>query len=75
LSYYQALTRRMIDQFKAARDRLDAEDPKRACYEEEMRRCWRLYEARTRELAHLAANVLLLFASVWGCSLWLQRRS
>jgi hypothetical protein len=31
--------------------------------------CWRLYEARNRELAHLAANLLLLFAQVWGCSL------
>jgi transposase len=28
-----------------------------------------VYEARNRELAHLAANLLLLFACVWGCSL------
>src|SRR6266702_4585005 len=27
------------------------------------------HEARNRELAHLAANLLLLFAAVWGCSL------
>ena len=45
------------------------EDPRRASYQEEIRRCWRLYEARNRELAHLAANLLLLFARVWGCSL------
>ena len=67
LDGHQARTRRQIDQLKAARDRLAAEDPRRASYEEELRRCWRLYEARNRELAHLAANLLLLFASVWGC--------
>ena len=63
-----ARTRRQIDQLKAARDQLACDNPKRASYEEEIRRCWRLYEARNRELAHLAANLLLLFASVWGCS-------
>lgn len=71
LDGHQARTRRQIDQLKAARDQLatlDPHDPKQALYEEEIRRCWRLYEARNRELAHLAANVLLLFASVWGCS-------
>jgi hypothetical protein len=69
LDGHQARTRRQIDQLKAARDRLEALDPGRARYEEEIQRCWRLYEARNRELAHLAANLLLLFASVWGCSL------
>ena len=66
---HQARTRRQIDQLKAARDRLAPDDPKRAAYEAEINRCWRLYEARNCELAHLAANMLLLFASVWGCSL------
>lgn len=69
LDGHQARTRRQIDQLKAVRDQVAAEDPRRALYEEEIRRCWRLYEARNRELAHLAANLLLLFASVWGCSL------
>jgi transposase len=67
LDGHQARTRRQIDQLKAAANRLEALDPKRATYEEEIRRCWRLYEARNRELAHLAANMLLLFARVWGC--------
>jgi hypothetical protein len=67
LEGHQARTRRQIDQLKAARDALLPDDPKRAVYEEEIRRCWRLYEARNRELAHLAANLLLLFASVCGC--------
>ncbi len=66
---HQARTRRQIDQLKAAREKLVPDDPKRAGYDEEISRCWRLYEARNHELAHLAANVLLLFASVWGCSL------
>jgi hypothetical protein len=69
LDGHQARTRRQIDTLKVARERLPAEDPRRAVYEEEIRRCWRLYEARNRELAHLAANMLLLFACVWGCSL------
>jgi putative transposase len=69
LDGHQARTRRQIDQLKAAREKLTADDPKRVCYDEEISRCWRLYEARNRELAHLAANLLLLFASIWGCSL------
>ncbi|HKV03380.1 MAG TPA: zinc ribbon domain-containing protein [Ktedonobacteraceae bacterium] len=69
LDGHQARTRRQIDELKAARDKLAEEDPRRALYEEEIRRCWRLYEARNREVAHLAANLLLLFAQVWGCSL------
>ncbi len=66
---HQARTRRQIDELQAARAQLAPNDPKRAFYEQEITRCWRLYEARNQELAHLAANVLLLFASVWGCSL------
>ncbi len=69
LDGHQARTRQQIDELKAARDKLAEEDPKRALYEEEIRHGWRLYEARNRELAHLAANLLLLFAQVWGCSL------
>src|SRR5215469_13344039 len=69
LDGHQARTRRQIDELKAARDRLAAGDPQRARYQEELRRCWRLCEARNRALAHLAANLLMLFAQVWGCSL------
>ncbi len=69
LDGHQARTRRQIDELKAAREKLAPDDPKRGFYEQEITRCWRLYEARNQELAHLAANVLLLFASVWGCSL------
>lgn len=65
----QARTRRQIDALKAAHDSLREGDPKRRVYEQEIGRCWRRYEARNRELAHLAANLLLLFAQVWNCSL------
>src|SRR6266567_3975313 len=69
LDGHQARTRRQIDALKAAREKLVEGDPKRAAYSQEINRCWWLYEARNRELAHLAANLLLLFAAVWGCSL------
>ena len=69
LDGHQARTRRQIDFLSTARDRLAEGDPKRGFYQKEIAHCWQLYEARNRELAHLAANLLLLFASVWGCSL------
>lgn len=69
LDGHQARTRRQIDQLQAKRAKLEADDPRRALYEQEITCCWRLYEARNQQLAHLAANLLLLFAAVWGCAL------
>jgi transposase len=66
---HQARTRRQIDALKARRARLAPEAPEQARYDAEIDRCWRSYEARNRAMAHLAANRLLLFAAVWGCSL------
>lgn len=66
---HQARTRRQIDQLKAKRETFPADDSRRASYDQEIARCWRLYEARNQELAHLAANVLLLLARTFGCSL------
>jgi transposase len=40
-----------------------------AAYEGELARCWRKYDLRNRTLAHLAANVVLLWCQVHGCSL------
>lgn len=79
----QARTRRQIDLLKAKiatleaqRDRFPAGDPKRepsthqlTVLRRELDHCWRKYEARNKDLAHLAANVLLLLATVQGCSL------
>jgi len=66
---HQARTRRQIDQLKARRETVPADDPRRLFYEQEIARCWRIYDARNRELAHLAANVLLLLATTFGCRL------
>lgn len=38
-------------------------------YRREISRCWRKYNARNRDLAHLAANTLLLLAAVSECAL------
>ena len=79
----QARTRRQIDQLKvqvalleARRDCFPVGDQRRepamqklAMVRREIARCWRKYEARNKDLAHLAANVLLLLATASGCEL------
>jgi hypothetical protein len=69
LDGHQARTRRQIDVLKAKRAGLAEEDPERALCDQEISRCWRAYGARNQQLAHLAANLIVLFAAVWGCSL------
>jgi putative transposase len=61
---------------EARRDLFSAGDGKRAPSERklaelrrEIARCWRKYEARNNDLAHLAANILILLASVWQADL------
>ncbi len=79
----QAHTRRHIDRLKtkvtkleARRDRFPAGDGRREPSERklvvlcrEIAHCWRKYEARNRDLAHLASNMLLLLAAVWQAEL------
>ena len=79
----QAHTRRHIDRLKAKvaglsarRDRFAVGDPRRepaeqklAIVRREIAWCWRKYEARNNDLAHLAANILLVLASVWQADL------
>ena len=79
----QARTRRQIDLLKAKvtrleaqRDRFPEDDPRRKSSVErlsvlrrEIARCWRKYEARNQDVAHLAANVLLVLAVAFGCEL------
>ena len=79
----QARLRRQIDQLKAKvaemetqRDRFPVGDPRRkpsqeklAILRREISRCWRKYEARNNDLAHLAANILLVLATAFGCRL------
>ena len=38
-------------------------------YEARIKQCWKTYERRNRELAHLASNVLILLALVYDCRL------
>ncbi len=38
-------------------------------YEARIKQCWKTYERCNRELAHLASNVLILLALVYGCRL------
>jgi transposase len=79
----QAHTRRHIDRLKhkvaqleARRDQFPVGDRRRAPSESklvvlrrEIARCWRKYEARNNDLAHLAANILILLATVWQVEL------
>jgi transposase len=79
----QARTRRQIDELKAKvatlekqRDRFAVGDARRepniqklGILHKEISLCWRKYEARNHDLAHAAANVLLVIAVTTGCSL------
>ncbi len=38
-------------------------------YEARIKQCWKTYERRNRELAHLASNLLILLALVYDCRL------
>lgn len=42
---------------------------KHAGYEQEIALCWRTYARRNRDLAHLAANILVFLAQIHGCAL------
>jgi putative transposase len=79
----QARLRRQIDQLKAKvarlekqRDRFPLGDPRRNPSEDalpvlrrEISRCWHKYESRNNDLAHLAANILLVLSSAFECQL------
>ena len=79
----QAHTRRHLDRLKskvaalsARRDPFRVGDKRREPSERkltilhrEIARCWRKYEARNNNLAHLVANLLILLATVWEADL------
>jgi hypothetical protein len=79
----QARTRRHIDRLKSKvaklesrRDQFPVGDQRREPSERklvllrrEIARCWRKYEARNNDLAHLAANILLGLSTVWQAEL------
>jgi putative transposase len=57
------------DQFPVGDKRREPSERKLAILRREIARCWRKYEARNNDLAHLAANILILLATVWGAEL------
>jgi putative transposase len=68
--------RALIDTLTTQRDALPGNDAKRAGYDarivayvQERHRCWNRYAQRNRHLAHVAANLLVLLASIFDCSL------
>ena len=79
----QAHTRRHIDhlkkkvaelearcnQFPIGDERREPSEKKLAVLRREIACCWRKYEARNNDLAHLAANILILLATVWEVDL------
>jgi hypothetical protein len=79
----QARTRRHLDRLRAKvaklearRDRFPLGDQRRepsarklAVLRRQIACCWRKYEARNHDLAHLAANILILLATVWEAEL------
>jgi hypothetical protein len=65
-----------VAKLETRRDRFAGGDPRRepserklAVFHQEIARCWRKYQARNADLAHLAANVLILLATVWEADL------
>jgi len=68
--------KKKVAQLEVRRDQFPMGDPRREPSEKklvvlrrEIARCWRKYEARNNDLAHLAANILILLATVWGAEL------
>ena len=60
---------RQRDRFPGGDSRREPSERKLALLRQEITRCWRKYEARNKDLAHLAANLLILLATVWEAEL------
>ena len=57
------------DQFPVGDKRREPSERKLVVLHREIARGWRKYEARNNDLAHLAANMLILLATVWEAEL------
>jgi putative transposase len=57
------------DQFPVGDKRREPSESKLVILRREIARCWRKYEARNNDLAHLAANILIVLATVWEADL------
>jgi transposase len=60
---------RQRDRFPVGDSRREPSESKLALLRQEIARGFRKYEARNRDLAHLAANLLILLAAVWEAEL------
>jgi transposase len=60
--------RKEIDELKAQRDSLPKHSSLWKKYNKEIARRWRKFRAIQKELAHLAANVIVLIAQIYNCS-------
>ena len=65
----QARLRRQIDLLKARRDQLPEHAPRRVALDQAIDACWLAFARRNQAVAHLAANLLVLVATVYGCRL------
>jgi putative transposase len=65
----QALLEARRDQFPVGDKRREPSERKLVVLRREIAQCWRKYEARNNDLAHLASNILLLLATVWQADL------
>ena len=65
----QARLRRQIDELKAKRDSLPDDDPRRKSLQREIDLCWAAYSRRNKAMAHLASNVMLALAGLYGCQI------
>lgn len=65
----QARLRRQIDLLKAKRDKLPDNDPRRVPLQQAIDACWFAFARRNQALAHLAANLLIVVATLYGCQM------
>ena len=65
----QSRLRRQIDLLKAKRDPLPQNDPHVHTLQCEIDACWLAFGRRNRALAHLASNLLVVMAILYGCQM------
>jgi len=69
LKQKEALLEARRDQFPVGDKRREPSESKLVVLRREIAHCWSKYEARNNDLAHLAANILLLLTTVWQAEL------
>ena len=71
--HYDLLSKQALSAHMEQQEPLPTEFPRWqervSAYEARINQCWKKYERRNRELAHLASNLLILLALVYDCRL------